>query len=227
MLNYKHSDLQLATRFRVEGGDALNDADGTLACALSLRPHEPRIITVDLLPVFDGKAVRAVLRQGRNVRRGRPATKARRRWLEGCAIMTAENPVVQVAWDQAVSDLASLQLLEGPSDEPYMIIAGVPNYTGLFGRDAYVTSLQTAALTPATLAGFASSREPLECDGDRRLFRFRARKGPASASARPAGPTRLDAIPALLRRPLDAWLVPVVRSEWTSPIPATSTPSAR
>ena len=26
-----------------------------------------------------------------------------------------------------------------------MIIAGVPNYTGLFGRDAYVTSLQTAA----------------------------------------------------------------------------------
>ena len=52
-----------------------------------------------------------------------------------------------------MSDLASLQLLDGPDDEPYMIIAGVPNYTGLFGRDAYVTSLQTAGLTPATLRG--------------------------------------------------------------------------
>ena len=32
--------------------------------------------------------------------------------------MTADNPVVQAAWDQAVSDLASLQLLDGPGDEP-------------------------------------------------------------------------------------------------------------
>jgi glycogen debranching enzyme len=34
-----------------------------------------------------------------------------------------------------------------------MLIAGVPNYAGLFGRDAYVAALQTASLTPATLRG--------------------------------------------------------------------------
>jgi len=152
-LDYKHSDLQLATQFRVEGGDALNDADGTLACALSLRPHEPRIITVDLIPVFEGKRIEPFYGRDGTFDEAARATKARRRWLEGCAILSADNPVVQVAWDQAVSDLASLQLLDGPNDESYMIIAGVPNYTGLFGRDAFVTSLQTAALTPATLRG--------------------------------------------------------------------------
>ncbi|MGH7083170.1 MAG: amylo-alpha-1,6-glucosidase, partial [Acetobacteraceae bacterium] len=37
--------------------------------------------------------------------------------------------------------------------EPFMIAAGMPNYTGLFGRDAYFTGLQTAILNPATLSG--------------------------------------------------------------------------
>ena len=81
----------------------------------------------------------------------------RQRWLEGCAIVSAANPVVQAAWDQAVSDLASLQLLDGTGEEPYMIIAGVPNYTGLFGRDAYVTSLQPPV---SRLKHFAARSKP-------------------------------------------------------------------
>jgi glycogen debranching enzyme len=150
---YAHPDLQLATRLRIAGSDAIIDTGGALACALSLRPHEPRIITVDLIPVFEGKPIEPFFGRDGTFDHDARATKGRHRWLEGCAIMTADNPVVQTAWDQAVSDLASLQLLDGPGDEPYMIIAGVPNYTGLFGRDAYVTSLQTAGLTPATLRG--------------------------------------------------------------------------
>ncbi len=150
---YAHPDLQLATRLRVAGSDAIIDTSGALACTLSLRPHEPRVITVDLIPVFEGKPIEPFFGRDGTFDHDARATKVRQHWLEGCAIMTADNPVVQAAWDQAVSDLASLQLLDGPGDEPYMIIAGVPNYTGLFGRDAYVTSLQTAGLTPATLRG--------------------------------------------------------------------------
>ena len=150
---YKHPKLQLGTRLRIAGGDALTDTGEALACALALRPHEPRIIEVDLSPVFEGESVQPFFGRDGTFDEEARATQARQHWLAGCAAMTASNPVVQTAWDQAVSDLASLQLLDGPDDQPYMIIAGVPNYTGLFGRDAYVTSLQTAALTPATLRG--------------------------------------------------------------------------
>ena len=150
---YVHPYLPLASRLRVVGGDAIIDTGGALACTLSLRPHEPRVIAVDLIPVFEGKPIEPFFGRDGTFDEKSPATKARRRWLEDSAVLTAGSSVVQVAWDQAVSDLASLQLLDGPDDEPYMIIAGVPNYTGLFGRDAYVTSLQTAGLTPATLRG--------------------------------------------------------------------------
>ena len=150
---YQRPDLQLATRLHVEGGDTLTETSEALTCTVSLRPREPRIISVDLSPVFDGKPVEPFFGRDGTFDKEARATKARQSWLEGCAVLTTGNPVVQTAWDQAVSDLASLQLLDGPDDEPYMVIAGVPNYTGLFGRDAFVTSLQTAALTPATLRG--------------------------------------------------------------------------
>ena len=150
---YEHPKLKLGTRLTIAGGDALTDTGGTMACALALEPHAPRTIAVDLIPVFEGKSVNPFFGPDGTFDEEAHATKARRHWLDGCALITAGNAVVQAAWDQAVSDLASLQLLDGPDAEPYMIIAGVPNYTGLFGRDAYVTSLQTASLTPATLRG--------------------------------------------------------------------------
>ena len=150
---YKHPKLQLGTRLRMTGGDGFTDTGQAMACALTLEPHEPRIISVDLVPVFEGESVEPFFGRDGTFDEEALPTLARKRWLKGCAVMTTGNAIVQTAWDQAVSDLASLQLLDGPDDHSYMIIAGVPNYTGLFGRDAYVTSLQTAALTPATLRG--------------------------------------------------------------------------
>ena len=91
----------------------MTDTGETLACTLSLRPHEPRVITVDLIPVFEGKPIEPFFGRDGTFDHDARATKVRQRWLEGCAIMTADNPVVQAAWDQAVSDLASLQLLDG------------------------------------------------------------------------------------------------------------------
>ena len=151
--HYKHPDLQLGTRLKIAGGDSLTDTGVTLVCALALEPRAPRMIAVDLLPVFNGEPVEPFFGRDGAFDENARATEARQHWLAGCAVVTTGNPVVQAAWDQAVSDLASLQLLDGPDDEPYMVIAGVPNYTGLFGRDAYVTSLQSAILTPATLRG--------------------------------------------------------------------------
>ena len=152
-LRYMHPKLRLGSRFAIAGGDVLTDTGVAMVCGLALTPREPRILSIDLEPIFDGTAITPFYGRDGAFNEGARAVTARRTWLDGCAVMTAGNPVVQTAWDQAVSDLASLQLLDGPDDEPYMLIAGVPNYTGLFGRDAFVTSMQSAILTPATLRG--------------------------------------------------------------------------
>lgn len=152
-LRYKHPDLNLAARIRIAGGDSLMDLGHAVACDLALEPHEPRIVEIDLVPVFQGDEVEPFYGRDGTFDERAHATETRRLWLDGCLRLTTSNPVVQNAWDQALSDLASLQLLDGLNEQSYMLIAGVPNYTGLFGRDAFVTSLQTAALTPATLRG--------------------------------------------------------------------------
>ena len=152
-LRYRHSGLDLATRIRLSGGDELTDHGDAVACRLSLHPHEPRLLSVEVVPVFQGEAVEPLYGHDGSFPQGAPATEACRSWVEGCARLSAGNPAVQAAWEQAVYDLASLQLLDGPGAEPFMVVAGMPNYTGLFGRDAYVTALQTAALNPATLRG--------------------------------------------------------------------------
>ena len=64
---YKHPRLQLGTRIRISGGDALTDTGGAVACTLALKPHEPRIIGIDLIPVFEGKSIEPFFGQRRDV----------------------------------------------------------------------------------------------------------------------------------------------------------------
>ncbi len=150
---YEHPDLPLATGIRISGGDELTDLGDAIACRLGLPAHEPRVLTLDVAPVFEGKSVEPIYGTDGAFSSDDPSIQARRDWVADCAQLSAANAVVQVAWEQAVSDLASMQLLDGPGAEQFMIVAGVPKYTGLFGRDAYVTALQTAGLNPATLRG--------------------------------------------------------------------------
>ncbi len=152
-LTYLHPKLDLASRIVLEGADEVIDLGHALALRLKLACHAPRVVSLDLSPLFDG--VRHAPLYGRDgvfATDALPAT-ARCDWVGNSLDVTVSNPVVQTAWDQAVSDLASLQVLEGPSSEPFMITAGMPNYTGLFGRDGYLTALQTVVLNPMTLRG--------------------------------------------------------------------------
>jgi len=153
LFRYKHPKLDLASSVVLTGAGHVVDLGHALACHLSLERQAPHVLSLDLSPHFLG-TVHAPFygRDGTLAAAARPAA-ARHAWAEDCERIEADNPVVQRAWDQAVSDLASLQVLEGPESQPYMIVAGMPNYTGLFGRDAYLTALQSAALNPQTLRG--------------------------------------------------------------------------
>lgn len=152
-LRYKHPKLRLGTRIAIAGADELTDLGDAVACRVGLRPHEPHVLTLDLTAVFEGEPVEPFYGRDGSFPADAPSIRSQSAWAEGCAHLSAASATVQAAWEQAVSDLASLQLLDGTGAEPYMVIAGVPKYTGLFGRDAYVTALQAAVLNPATLRG--------------------------------------------------------------------------
>jgi hypothetical protein len=97
-----------------------------------------------------------------------------RDWVNNCAEVALSDSAAQAAWDRAASDLASLQTGEGNDVEPAMVIAGMPNDSGLFGRDTYLTAIQSATLNPTTsrrTGGF----DAVQRDRDRRLSRRRAR----------------------------------------------------
>lgn len=121
------------------------ERESTVSCRLTLRPREQRRLRLELAPMFLGKVVEPD--------QGTAAEQARAEWLADCTRARLANTVVQAAWDRAISDLASLQLLEGNGPERFTPAAGVPKYTGLFGRDTLVTGWQSSLLTPATLRG--------------------------------------------------------------------------
>ncbi len=161
---YKHPELDLATRLELRGGGDVIDQGSTLACCLMLKPGEPHLVSLDLLPLLLGKQYTPFYGRDGAFAGGTEAAALRRDWINGCQQIDAANPVVEFAWQRAVSDLASLQILEGALSEPFMIVGGIPSYTGLFGRDAYVTGLQTAMLTPATLRGALQVITPLNAE---------------------------------------------------------------
>ena len=148
-LRYTHPELDLRTTVRAAGGDAWFDGGDRLFCRVRLDSRQTRLLSLDVVPFFEGAEIEPVFGVDGAFDGGADPARARRLWVEGCTGLDASDPALQSAWDQAVSDLASLQVGEEPG--PAMMVAGMPNYSGLFGRDGFVTALQTACLTPEAL----------------------------------------------------------------------------
>ena len=160
-LHYNHPELDLATRIVLADAGEVTDLGRGLACRIALPPQVPHVLTFDLYPHCLGTEFTPFYGAGGAFSEEAPAAVARRRWVEDCQQVRATNPAVQAAWDQAVSDLVSLQVLDGAGAAPFMVVAGMPNYTGLFGRDAYLTALQSMTLSPQTLRGALQVLPPL------------------------------------------------------------------
>ncbi|MDT7951130.1 MAG: glycogen debranching N-terminal domain-containing protein [Acetobacteraceae bacterium] len=151
--DYLHPELDLSSRCVLAGAPVVHDLGDGLACPLHLAPQEARRLTLALHPHFLGTDYAPFYGPGGAFDPGASPAVKRREWEAGCQTIEAANPAVQAAWEQAVSDLVSLQILEGEGAAPYMVVAGMPNFTGLFGRDAYVAALQSAVLSPLTMRG--------------------------------------------------------------------------
>ena len=125
-LRYSHPRLQHATRIRIAGADALADEGGAVGCRLALRPQEPRALSVEIIPIFQGEPVAPFYRQDGAVSPGTHWARSCAEWSAGCTRLTGAE-LIQAAWERAVSDVASLQTLEGTGAEPFAILAGIPN----------------------------------------------------------------------------------------------------
>ena len=144
---YRHPKLWHATEIRFSGSDGIAEKDGTVSWRLNLAPQQPVSLGVDVIPVFCEKPV--TLRHGRDAFAAVPGEAT----SDGGLRMTACNEPVQRAWDRAVSDLASLALLEGEGVARRTPAAGVPKYLALFGRDVLNTAFQAGFLAPEMLRG--------------------------------------------------------------------------
>lgn len=152
VFKYQHPKLEHGTIIRFSGA-AFTERHGLVCCRITLAPQETITLAVEVTPIFCGERIEPIFGRDGMLRPEAAAYYARPEWEDRCTRLSAANPIVQNAWDRAASDLASLLLLEGEDDERFMPAAGVPNYIGMFGRDALMASLQSMLLNSGTLHG--------------------------------------------------------------------------
>jgi glycogen debranching enzyme len=150
---YRHPDLPHAAVLRFAGPGQFSDHQGTVSCKLMLRPQERATFCIDVEPIHCRERTAPFYGIDGTVKGDPEPERLRAGWVQGCTRLRAANPLVQAAWDRAVADLGSLHLLEGEGVEQYTLAAGIPKYSGLFGRDALMAAWQSALLNPATLRG--------------------------------------------------------------------------
>jgi glycogen debranching enzyme len=134
---YAHADLALETTVRAEGGGEWSSCGGRLDCAVSLDSQATARLLLRIDPVDGG----ARLAEGEAQRR----LERVRQWRDRLARFQIHGAVdLQQLLQQAVDDLGSLALLDGPEDEWLALQAGIPLYPALFGRDTLTAGWQAA-----------------------------------------------------------------------------------
>ena len=203
---YEHPKLNHKTRVRIAALGQLTDEGHSLRAILSLGRQETQAITIDVAPVFLGESIEPWFGPDGDLVGNKEVFALRREWLVNCVECETSNPHVQAAWARAATDLWSLQSLTGKGEENFTPIAGIPKYTGLFGRDSLVVGIQSSLLNVSTLFGALLSLGEWMADG-RRSLRCPARQSAASAPAQSVSDPRKDAFHPLLRRLLGPCLL--------------------
>jgi glycogen debranching enzyme len=123
--------------------------DGSaMTYALTLEPHEPWSLTVDIRPWLDEE-----LETVEQLDEEREAAS------DVVAAWTLRVPRVRGGWeslrrsfDRSIADLAALRMRTGEYRRP-LFAAGMPWFMTVFGRDTAITSLQTLLLGPEIAVG--------------------------------------------------------------------------
>ncbi len=124
---------------------------GELRFAVSLPPRGSWEATLSYESFVDG-AWRMPLPA--SSRSGTARDRLRRRWRARRASLDASHAVVEGAFEQAAEDLFALRAWEyDVAPDAWFPMAGVPTYTGIFGRDSLTAAWQGALIGPEMLRG--------------------------------------------------------------------------
>lgn len=157
VLAYRHPRIDHATRLRFNVPGLLFNRENGVRAEIVLAPRTTKLLQIDVAPVFLGEAIEPwFCLDGEPTRHFGFAGRSSQ-WLAECGELTTSNTIVQSAWDRAAADIWSLQALQGDNEEAFTSMAGMPKYTGLFGRDSLMTGIQSTLLNADTLRGALSS----------------------------------------------------------------------
>lgn len=140
--------LHRALRVHIVASDSPPDfRDDRLRFHLLLSPRGRWSVHLDYHSLVDG-----TWREPQAVAAERDRIRAR--WRDRRTRVSASNTIVHGVFDQAAEDLFALRNWEyDEAPDVWFPMAGVPTYTGIFGRDALTASWQGALLGPEMLRG--------------------------------------------------------------------------
>jgi hypothetical protein len=143
-------ELHRGVRIAVERSDSPPSWQGrTLRFPISLAPRGCWRARLTFASLVDG-AWREPLRGAHLTARAR----IRREWRTRRTRLACGHRVVGPAFERAAEDLFALRNWEyDAADDAWFPIAGVPSYTGIFGRDALTAAWQGAVLGPEMMRG--------------------------------------------------------------------------
>lgn len=152
----------LAGDVEVAGGNGLGVA--TLHRSLELEPRGSWSGSVAYEPLVDGAWVTTLA----STDAWRAQSEERARWRRRRPHVRSSSPTVQRAWEIAAEDLFALRNRELAAEDgnAWVVNAGVPVFTGLFGRDVLTTGWQASMLGPQLTRGALAITARLQAADD-------------------------------------------------------------
>jgi glycogen debranching enzyme len=201
-----------ATRLRWDRPPlTIDHVDGVATWELHAGPRQRVRMTVTAEPVVDGAAAEpappSITARGVTVRELKP-------WRDSIPHVASTDRRLGLAVDQALADLAALQIRDVDHPERVVVAAGAPWFMTLFGRDSLLTAWMClpfdALLAPGVLLTLAELQgrrdDPIaEEQPGKILHELRRRGGGGPFSTRQRYYGSVDATPLFVMLVAEAW----------------------
>jgi glycogen debranching enzyme len=207
-------DTSAATRLRWDRAPLTIDQVGGLATwELHAGPRERARMSLTAEPIVDGAAVDRVPPRVAHAARG-VAVRDLAGWRDSVPRVTSIDPRLGLAVDQALADLAALQIRDIGHPDRVVVAAGAPWFMTLFGRDSLLTAWMSlpfdALLAPGVLLTLAELQgrrdDPIaEEEPGKILHELRRRGGSGPFSTRRRYYGSVDATPLFVMLVGEAW----------------------
>ncbi len=126
--------------------------DGVLSWRLAVPGHGERTVSVEVVPVDDGVAMKLRHPRGHALDRTLPARRLRKWRRRGPQVRTPDRNLAEVI-STSVEDLGALRIFDPEHPRWPVVAAGAPWFMALFGRDSLLTAWMLLPWDPGLALG--------------------------------------------------------------------------